>query len=77
MKFKSQNIYGRFKYPLKVGVCDVNTPSNICVPLFLIWHVRLFDFLVYPQPQIPLFPNPEIKTKNKTKVRLHSRFRLG
>ena len=62
-------------YPLKVGVCDVNTPSNICVPLFLIGHVLLFDFSVYPQPQIPLFPNPEIK--KKAKVRLHSWFRLG
>ena len=68
MKFKSQNIYEGFKYPLKVGVCDVNTPSNICVLLFLIWHVRLFDFSVYPQPQIPLFPNPAIK-QGKTKLR--------
>ena len=58
-------------YPLKVGVCAVNTPSNICVLLFLIWHVRLFDFSVYPQPQTPLFLNPEIKTKNKAMVRLH------
>ena len=61
MMFKSQNIYEGFKYPLKVGVCDVNTPSNICVLLFLIWHVRIFDFLIYPQPQIPLFPDPAIK----------------
>ena len=55
--------YMNFKYPLKVGVCDVNTPSNICVLLFLIWHVQLFGFLVYPQPQIPLFPDPAIKKK--------------
>ena len=61
MMFKSQNIYEGFKYPLKVGVCDVNTPSNICVLLFLIWHVRIFDFLIYPQPQIPLFPDSAIK----------------
>ena len=30
----------------------------------------LFDFSIYPQPQIPLFPDPAIKKNNKTKFRL-------